>query len=244
MLGRIQKGVVFILARAWFFLAGSEPAIRPASYFDMDIEDAKLHPWLEYSVWQDQEWVRIYTPGQPQRWHHGDTVPDLPDNSFREWQRLTDPSGRTGEHGQAWTIRDWQHQGYQRILSRSESFTTHHAHDQFRITDAGTRCCVQHLLHPISVASLARLGNQAPCPLPPKTTQGGDRVFCHSAHTRPSMRGEESPFLQEDHMLHFVFLSLTKISTAARGRRNSPKPLRRREREITTMSIASVAIED
>ena len=116
-------------------LAGSEPAIRPASYFVMDIEDAKLHPWLKYSVWQDQEWVRIYTPGQPQRWHHGDTVPDLPDNSFREWQRVTDPSGRAGEHGQAWTIRDWQHQGYQRILSRSESFTTQHAHDQSLVGD-------------------------------------------------------------------------------------------------------------
>ena len=70
-------------------LAGSEPAIRPASYFDMDIEDAKQHPWLEYSVWQDQEWVRIYTPGQPQLWQPGETVPDLPDNSFREWQRAT-----------------------------------------------------------------------------------------------------------------------------------------------------------
>ena len=31
------------------------------------------HPWLEYSVWQDQEWVRIYTPGQPQLWHPDDT---------------------------------------------------------------------------------------------------------------------------------------------------------------------------
>ena len=99
-------------------------------FFDMDIEDSKQHPWLEYSVWQDQEWVRIYTPGQPQLWQPGETVPDLPDNSFREWQRVTDPSGGTGEHGQAWTIRDWQHQGYQRILSRRESFTTHHARDQ------------------------------------------------------------------------------------------------------------------
>ena len=86
-------------------LAGSEPAVRPASYFGMDIEDAKQYPWLEYSVWQDQEWARIYTPGQPQLWQPGETVPDLPDNSFREWQRVTDPSGGTGEHGQAWTIR-------------------------------------------------------------------------------------------------------------------------------------------
>ena len=110
--------------------AGSEPTTRLASYFDMDIDDSKQRPWLEYSVWQDQEWVRIYTPGQPQRWHRGETVPDLPDNSFREWQRVTDPNGLTGEHGQAWNIRDWQHQGYQRILSRMESFATHHSHDQ------------------------------------------------------------------------------------------------------------------
>ena len=143
MSGIVQKRVVFILvlpclvdACAWLcmvpvsLLAGSEPAVRPVSHFGMDIEDAKQYPWLEYSVWQDQEWVRIYTPGQPQLWQPGETVPDLPDNSFREWQRVTDPSGGTGEHGQAWTIRDWQHQGYQRILSRRESFTTHHARDQ------------------------------------------------------------------------------------------------------------------
>ena len=57
-------------------------------------------------------------------------APRRTDSSFREWQRVTDPNGRTGEHGQSWTIRDWQHQGYQRILSRMESFTTHHSHDQ------------------------------------------------------------------------------------------------------------------
>ena len=121
---------------AWLYmvtvslLAGSEAAVRPVSHFGMDIEDAKQYPWLEYSVWQDQEWVRIYTPGQPQRWQPGETVPDLPYNSFREWKRVTDPIGGTGEHSQAWTIRDWQHQGYQRILSRWESFSTHHARDQ------------------------------------------------------------------------------------------------------------------
>ena len=31
---------------------------------------------------------------------------------------------------QAWDIRDWQHQGYQRILSRVESFATRDPHDQ------------------------------------------------------------------------------------------------------------------
>ena len=77
-----------------------------------------------------------------------------------------------------------------------------------------------------------------------RNLKGGDRAFCHSAHTRPSMRGKKSPFLQEDHMLNLMALSLTKNSTAARGAGNSPKPLRRREREITTLSITSVAIED
>ena len=84
------------------------------------------HPWLEYSVWHDQEWVRIYTPGQPQLWHPDDTIPALPDNSFREWKRVNDHDD--GADG-AWTIRDWQHQGHQRILSKSESFSTHHAPD-------------------------------------------------------------------------------------------------------------------
>ena len=137
-----QKGVFMLVLPclvadcAWLYmvtvslLAGSEPAVRPVSHFGMDIEDAKQYPWLGYSVWQDQEWVRIYTPGQPQLWQPGETVPDLPNNSFREWKPVTDPIGGTGEHSQAWTIRDWQHQGYQRILSRWESFSTHHARDQ------------------------------------------------------------------------------------------------------------------
>ena len=45
-------------------------------------------------------------------------------------------------------------------------------------------------------------------------------------------------------MLNFVSLSFAKISTAARRTRNCPKPLRRQERKITTMSITGVAIED
>ena len=57
--GHSTKRVVFLLvlpclvdACAWLcmvpvsVLAGSEPAIRPASYFDMDIEDAKQHTTL------------------------------------------------------------------------------------------------------------------------------------------------------------------------------------------------------
>ena len=51
-------------------------------------------------------------------------------NTFREWKRVTDPDEETHEPGQTWTIRDWQHQGYQRVLSRYESFSTHHAPDQ------------------------------------------------------------------------------------------------------------------
>ena len=119
-------------------LAGSEPVVRPVFHFDMGTDDAtrtsaridEQHPWLEYSVWQGQEWVRIYTPGQSQPWHPEEEVPDLPDNSFREWKRVTDPDDETREPGQAWTIRDWQHQGYQRILSRYEPFSTHHAPDE------------------------------------------------------------------------------------------------------------------
>ena len=73
--------------------------------------------------------MRIYTPGQHQLWHTDEAVPDLPENLFREWKRVTEHVGGTGESSQAWTICDWQHQGYQRILSRFESFSTHHAPD-------------------------------------------------------------------------------------------------------------------
>ena len=31
------------------------------------------------------------------------------------------------DHYEAWTIQDWQHQGYQRILTRQESFAIHNA---------------------------------------------------------------------------------------------------------------------
>ena len=34
------------------------------------------------------------------------------------------------ERRHAWTIRDWQHQGYQQVLTRYESFSTHNALDQ------------------------------------------------------------------------------------------------------------------
>ena len=138
VLSCVVAGCAWLCMVTVSLLAGSEPAVRPVFHFGMDIEDATQtsgrtagqHPWVEYSVWQDQEWVRIYTPGQPQLWQPEEAVPDLPDNSFREWKRVTDPIGGTGEHSQAWTIRDWQHQGYQRILSRFESFSTHQAQDQ------------------------------------------------------------------------------------------------------------------
>ena len=76
-------------------LAGSEPATILASCLDMDIDDAKQHPWLEYSVWHDQEWVRIYTPGHLQRWHRGDPLPDVPENSMRQPKHGTSVTGNT-----------------------------------------------------------------------------------------------------------------------------------------------------
>ena len=72
----------------------------------------------------------------------------------------------------------------------------------------------------------------------------GDRAFCHSAHTRPSTRGEVSFRLVEDQMLTLKCLSLSKKSSTARGARHRPEPLRRRERKITTLIIASDAIEN
>ena len=72
----------------------------------MDTDDATQaraqadvqQPWLEYSVWQEREWVRIYIPGQPQLWHQDDDVPDLPENTFREWKRVTAPGDETQDH--------------------------------------------------------------------------------------------------------------------------------------------------
>ena len=37
-----------------------------------------------------------------------------------QWQQCT-------THYEAWTIQDWQHQGYQRVLTRQESFAIHNA---------------------------------------------------------------------------------------------------------------------
>ena len=124
-------------------LAGSEPVVHPIFHLDMDNDDATQartwadvqQPWLE--------WVRIYIPGQPQLWRQDDDVPDLlPENTFRGWKRVTAPGDETQdndeqghhapEHRQTWTIQDWQHQGYQRVLTRCESFSTHNAPDQQR----------------------------------------------------------------------------------------------------------------
>ena len=119
-------------------------------FLSMDIEAATQtraradvqQPWLEYSVWQEREWVRIYIPGQAQLWRQDDDVPDVPENTYRVWKRVTVPGDETqdndeqGHHApenrQTWTIQDWQHQGYQRVLIRHESFSTHNAPDQQR----------------------------------------------------------------------------------------------------------------
>ena len=50
-----------------------------------------------------------------------------------ETQRDEDWQGHdVHDHRQAWTIQDWQHKGYQRILSRYESFSTHNPSDHQR----------------------------------------------------------------------------------------------------------------
>ena len=47
-----------------------------------------------------------------------------------ETQDHDEPGHHAPERRQAWIIRDWQHQGYQRVLTRFESFSTHNALDQ------------------------------------------------------------------------------------------------------------------
>ena len=142
-----------MVAGSFALLAGLDTAVHPIFHLNMDIDaasqaralDGIQQPWLEYSVWQEQEWMRVYTPGQPQLWHPDDDVPVLPENTFRVWKPVVSPSEETQDneawqghyahdHRQIWTIQDWQHQGYQRILTRYESFSTHNhnASDQQR----------------------------------------------------------------------------------------------------------------
>ena len=79
-------------------------------------------------------------------------------------------------------------------------------------------------------------------PRPPAAEKGlGDRVFCHSAHTRPSTRGVHYLLHPEDHVLNS--LTSTKISTAA-GSTLCTMPLRRRGRRISKLSRKYATIED
>ena len=137
---------VFLLACVLFVggcsIAGSEPVVHPCNHLDMKRGPGLTSSSRGWSIQSGREWVRIYIPGQPQLWRQDDDVPDLPENTFREWKRVTAPGDETQdndeqghhapEHRQTWTIQDWQHQGYQRVLARYESFSTHNAPDQQR----------------------------------------------------------------------------------------------------------------
>ena len=60
-------------------LAGSEPVAHPLSHFDRDTDEETQtlaqtdiqQPWLEYSVWQECEWARIYIPGPLDNLNYG-----------------------------------------------------------------------------------------------------------------------------------------------------------------------------
>ena len=124
LLAWVLVGCAWLCMVTVSLLAGSEPVVRPIFPFDMDADDATQtsarndiqHPRLEYAVWQGREWVRIYTPGQPQLWHPDDELPALPENTFRECQ---------AKHGlfEIGNIKDIN--GY-----CPESCSTHHAPDQ------------------------------------------------------------------------------------------------------------------
>ena len=96
-------------------------------------------PWLEYSFWQGQEWVKIYIPGELRLWRQHEDVPPVPNNTYRVWKPVVpehdDPHGNDHQRQwqpwsvryEAWTIQDWQHQGYQRKFTRQQSFALHNA---------------------------------------------------------------------------------------------------------------------
>ena len=98
------------VAGSFALLAGSDTVVRPTFHLNMDIDAASQaralagiqQQWLEYSVWQEQEWVRVYTPGQPQLWHPDDDVPAPPENTFRVWKLVVLPSEETQDN------EDWQ----------------------------------------------------------------------------------------------------------------------------------------
>ena len=132
-----------MLAVSVALVVGSDTVAQPFFHRNTEIGaaaqtrdlDGAQQPWLEYSFWQGQEWVKVYIPGELQLWHHDD-APALPDNTFQVWKPVVPPQdeaqgddGWPSEQGhqshlhhEAWTIQDWQHQGYQRTLTRHESF--------------------------------------------------------------------------------------------------------------------------
>ena len=71
-----------MVAGSLALLAGSDTVVHPLFHLNMEIDAASSvqQPWLEYSVWQEQEWARVYTPEQPQLWHPDDDVPVLPEH--------------------------------------------------------------------------------------------------------------------------------------------------------------------
>ena len=134
-------------------VAGSDTVAQPFLFLDCTTEidaaaqsldlDGPQQPWLEYSFWHGQEWVKIYIPGELQLWRQHEDVPTVPDNTYRVWKPVVPehdgPQGNDDQrrqpgqwqqwtnHYEAWTIQDWQHQGYQWILTRQESFAINNA---------------------------------------------------------------------------------------------------------------------
>ena len=82
-------------------------------------------PRLEYSYWQGQELpdntLRVCKPVVPLR--------DEAQGSD-DWQ--SEQGHQSHHHHEAWTIQDWQHQGYQRILTRHKSFSVNNALTELR----------------------------------------------------------------------------------------------------------------
>ena len=134
-------------AVSFALLAGSDTVVQSFLHRNMEIDAAAQtrdrhgtqQPWLEYSYWQGQEWVKVYTPGEPQLWRQNDDVPALPDGAFRVWKPAVplqdEAQGNDdwqSERGHQSQLSPFRIRGYQRILSRHKSFSVNNASNEMR----------------------------------------------------------------------------------------------------------------
>ena len=133
-----------------------------------------------------------------------------------------------------------QHEAHTARETTGQKDESHEMRRYVEVISLDIRICCGRFVGPSHTAN-----GWSPCS--GKFLLSGGRVFCHSAHTRPSARGENLLFQPEDHAIGSSILMSTKISTASGRARNCTlrtRPLRRRGRKTSKMSKTCAAIED